>query len=90
VNKAQLIARVSRDTGVTKADVLRVLDGFIETVGRQLRRGEKVTLVGFGSFHTGRHRARAGYNPSTGQHMRISARRLPKFSPGKDLKKLVR
>jgi DNA-binding protein HU-beta len=89
VNKAELVARVARDTGLTKADVLRVLDGVLEVITRSLRRGGKVKLVGFGTFQVGRHRSRAGHNPRTHEPMRISARRLPKFSPGKDLKKVV-
>ncbi len=90
MNKAELVARVARDTGLTKADVLRVLDGVLDAVGRSLRRGGKVKLVGFGTFHVSRHRARAGHNPRTQEPMRISARKLPKFTAGKDLKKLVR
>ena len=89
MNKAELVARVARDTGLTKADVLRVLDGVLDVIGRSLRRGGKVKLVGFGTFQIGRHRPRAGHNPRTHEPMKISARRLPKFSPGKDLKKLV-
>jgi DNA-binding protein HU-beta len=90
VNKAELVARVARDTGLTKADVLRVIDAVIDAVGRSLRRGGTVKLVGFGTFHVGRHKARAGHNPRTQEPMRITARKLPKFTPGKDLKKLVR
>lgn len=90
MNKAELVARVARDTGLTKADVLRVLDGVLDAVGRSLRRGGQVKLVGFGTFHVSRHRARTGHNPRTQEPMRISARKLPKFTAGKDLKKLVR
>jgi DNA-binding protein HU-beta len=90
VNKAELVARVARDTALTKADVQRVLDGVLDVIGRSLRKGEKVKLVGFGAFHVGRHRARPGHNPQTQEPMRISARRLPKFTAGKDLKKLIR
>ncbi len=89
MNKAELVARVARDTDITKADVLRVLDGVLAEIARALRRGGKVKLVGFGTFQVGRHRPRAGHNPQTHEPMRISARRLPKFSPGKDLKKVV-
>ena len=90
MNKAELVARVAQDTGLTKADVLRVLDGTIDVIGKTLRKGEKVKLVGFGVFHVGRPRARPGHNPRTHQPMRISARKLPKFTAGKDLKKLIR
>jgi len=90
VNKAELVARVARDTGLTKADVLRVLDGVLDNVCRMLKKGDKVTLVGFGTFLVARHRARAGHNPRTGEAMRIAARRLPKFTAGKDLRKMIR
>lgn len=90
MNKAEIVARVARESGLTKADVLRVLDGFLEVVSRTLRRGDKVMLVGFGTFHATRHRARAAHNPRTGQPMRVPARRRPKFTPGKDLLKIVR
>ena len=89
MNKAELVARVARDTGLTKADVLRVLDGVLDAIARSLRQGGKVKLVGFGTFQVGRHRARAGHNPRTHEPMKISSRRLPKFTAGKDLKKIV-
>jgi DNA-binding protein HU-beta len=90
VNKAQLVERVARETGLTKADTLRVLDGILAQVSRALKKGGKVTLVGFGTFLVGWRRARAGRNPRTGAPIRIASRRVPKFAPGKDLKKLIR
>jgi DNA-binding protein HU-beta len=90
MNKAELVARVAKDTSLTKADVERALNGVLDHVSRALKRGDRVTLVGFGTFLVGRRRARAGYNPYAGEAMRIPARRMPRFTPGKDLKKLVR
>jgi DNA-binding protein HU-beta len=90
VNKAELVSRVARETGVTKADVLRVLDGVLEAVARSLRKGERVTLVDFGTFLVTRRRARPGHNPRTGQAMRIPARKWPRFAAGKALRDLVR
>lgn len=90
MNKAQIVGRVARDRGLAKADVLRALDGVLDVIGRSLRRGERVTLVDFGTFHVARHRARAAHNPRTGQPMRVPARRRPKFTAGKGLLKLVR
>jgi DNA-binding protein HU-beta len=90
VNKAELVARVARETGLPKALVLRVLDAVLETVGRSLRRGDKVTLVDFGTFLVTRRRARAGYDPHAGQPMRIAARKWPRFAPGRGLRALVR
>jgi DNA-binding protein HU-beta len=89
MNKAELIVRVARDAGLTKADATRALDAFVENVGKTLKRGEKVTIVGFGSFAVSRRRARDGRDPRTGAPIRIAARRVPKFSPGKELRDLV-
>ena len=86
MNKAELIERVARDTSLTKADSLRAIDALLDNVTKSLRKGEKVTLVGFGSFQTARRRARNGRNPQTGTPIKIAARRVPKFIPGKDLK----
>jgi DNA-binding protein HU-beta len=90
MNKGELVARVARDTGLTKADVLRVLDAVLETVARSLKRGEKVMLVDFGTFLASRRKARAGHNPHTGQSMKVPARRWPRFAAGKGLRALVR
>ena len=86
MNKAELIERVARDTGLTKADSLRAIDALLDNVTKSLRKGEKVTLVGFGSFQTARRKARNGRNPQTGTPIKIAARRVPKFIPGKELK----
>jgi len=90
LNKGELVARVARDTGLTKADVLRALDGILDQVTRSLRKGEPVKLVDFGTFLVSRRKPRAAHNPATGQPMRVPGRRWPRFSPGKALKKLVR
>ncbi|HSD65314.1 MAG TPA: HU family DNA-binding protein [Vicinamibacteria bacterium] len=90
MNKAELVARVARDVGLTKADVQRVLDGILEQVVRSLRKGEPVKLVDFGTFLVSRRKARAAHNPATGEPMRVPGRRWPRFAPGKGLKKLIR
>jgi DNA-binding protein HU-beta len=90
VNKAELVFRVARETGLTKADVLRVLDSILDHVARALKKGDRVTLVGFGTFLVGRRRSRAGYNPHKGEAMRIPGRLFPRFAAGKGLKELVR
>ena len=90
MNKAELVARVARETGLTKADVLRVLDGVLDGITRSLRKGERVTLVDFGTFLVTRRRARPGHNPRTGQAMRIAARKWPRFAAGKALREVVR
>jgi DNA-binding protein HU-beta len=89
MNKAQIVARMAKDSGLTKADALRALDAFLENVTRSLKKGEKVTLVGFGTFVVGRRRARAGRNPQTGAPIKIPARRVPRFVVGKNLKDTI-
>jgi DNA-binding protein HU-beta len=90
MNRADVVGRVARDSGLTKADVDRVLGSLIENVARSLKKGEKVKLVGFGTFDVARRRARSVLNPRTGVPIRIPARRMPRFTPGKELRKLVR
>jgi nucleoid DNA-binding protein len=90
LNKAELVARVARDTGLTKADVLRALDAVLDQVARALKKGEPVKLVDFGTFLVSRRRARAAHNPHTGEAMKVPSRRWPRFAAGKGLKALVR
>jgi DNA-binding protein HU-beta len=90
VNKAEIVARMARDTGLTKADAYRALDAFLDNVGKTLKKGDKVTLVDFGTFLVHRRRARTLLNPRTGASMKITARRVPKFVPGKALRAIVR
>ncbi len=90
MNKGELVARVAKDSGLTKADAGRALDAALDNITKALKKGEKVTLVGFGTFGVSRRRARAGRNPQTGAPIKISARRVPKFTAGKELKDAVR
>ena len=90
MNKKQVVARIARDTGLTKADALRAVDSLLELVGRTLKRGERVTFVGFGTFKTGRRSSRRGADPRSGAPITIPGRRMPRFSAGKDLLKLVK
>jgi DNA-binding protein HU-beta len=90
MNKAELIARVAKDSHLTKADATRAIDALLDNVTRTLKKGDKVTLVGFGTFVVSRRKARAGRNPQTGAPIKIASRRVPKFSAGKELKELIR
>jgi DNA-binding protein HU-beta len=89
MNKAQLIEEVAGKTGLTKKDVGIVVDAFIETVGDALSKGNKVTLVGFGTFQVMERKARRGRNPQTGEELQIPAKKVPKFVPGKSLREKV-
>jgi DNA-binding protein HU-beta len=90
MNKAELVARIAKDSGLTKADANRALDALIVQVTKSLRKGDKVTLVGFGTFLISRRRARNGVNPRTGAPMKIAPRRMPRFAAGKELKAAIR
>ena len=90
MNKGQLVARMARDARITKAAALRALDAFLDNVTRTLKKGEKVTLVDFGTFRPARRRARTVLNPRTGAPLKITARRVTRFYVGKGLKDTVK
>jgi DNA-binding protein HU-beta len=86
VNKNDLIDAIARHADISKAAAGRALDATIESIGTTLKKGDMVTLVGFGSFYVGKRTARSGRNPRTGAAIRISAAKVPKFRAGKALK----
>jgi len=90
MNKEQLVERVAEKTGATKKDVADVLNSALEMVSAALKKGEKVTLVGFGTFLVRKRKAREGRNPQTGAKIKIPAKRVPAFTAGKELKTAVR
>jgi DNA-binding protein HU-beta len=85
MNKAELIARISEDAGITKTQAGATLDSFTEAVGKALKKGDKVTLVGFGTFSVSKRAARNGRNPQTGATIKIKAKKVAKFKAGKEL-----
>lgn len=85
MNKAELIAKLSDDTGINKTQANAALDSFIEAVTKTLKGGGKVTLVGFGTFSISKRAARNGRNPQTGEVIKIKARKVAKFKAGKEL-----
>jgi len=89
VNKNDLVSQVAKKTGLTKASAARTIDAFIESITKSLKKGEDVQLIGFGSFRTSNRPASEGRNPRTGEKIKIPAKRLPKFRPGKQLKDTV-
>jgi DNA-binding protein HU-beta len=90
MNKAQLITQVAKDSRLTKADATRAIDALLDNVTRALKKGDRVTLVGFGTFGVSRRRARAGRNPQTGTPIKIAARKVARFAAGKELKELIK
>lgn len=85
MNKAELIAKLADDAGITKTQANTALDSFIEAVTKTLKGGGKVTLVGFGTFSVSKRSARNGRNPQTGEVIKIKARKVAKFKAGKEL-----
>lgn len=86
MNKTELIASVAGCADISKKDTELVLKAFVEVVTEELKKGEKVQLVGFGTFETSARAAREGRNPQTGEAMKIAACVAPKFKAGKALK----
>jgi len=89
MNKADLVDRIAASTGINKTQATAAIETFIGSVSGALKKGERVTLVGFGTFSISQHRARNGRNPQTGALIKIAARRVAKFTPGIELKKVV-
>lgn len=85
MNKAELIAKIADDAGVTKTQANTALDSFVEAVTKTLKGGGKVTLVGFGTFSVSKRAARNGRNPQTGAVIKIKAKKVAKFKAGKEL-----
>lgn len=86
---AELLAGDAKDSGLSKADAKRALDGFVTATTKALQNGERVVLVGFGSFSISKRSARTGRNPQTGKEIKIAARKVVKFKAGAELSKAV-
>jgi DNA-binding protein HU-beta len=85
MNKAELIDSIAKDANLTKADAKKALDAFVKATTKSLKKGERVALVGFGSFSVARRSQRTGRNPQTGKPITIKAKNVVKFKPGSDL-----
>lgn len=90
MTKADLVSKIAGDGGVTKAQAEKAVDGFVAAVSDALSSGEKVTLVGFGTFSVGERSEREGRNPRTGDKITIPASKVVKFKPGKSLSEKVK
>ena len=89
MNKTELVAAMAEQTQLSKKDAEAALKAFIDVVSEELKKGEKVQLVGFGTFEVSERAAREGRNPQTGETMEIKASKTPKFKAGKALKDMM-
>jgi DNA-binding protein HU-beta len=86
MNKTELIAHIADESDISKAAATRALEAVVMAVTKTLKKGDSLTLVGFGTFSVGKRAARTGRNPRTGDAIKIKAAKVPKFRPGKTLK----
>jgi len=90
MNKAQLIDAIAAESSLSKADSKKALDAFIKSVAVSLKKGDKIALVGFGSFATSTRSARTGRNPQTGKTINIAAKKVVRFKAGSELTESVK
>jgi|WetSurMetagenome_2_1015567.scaffolds.fasta_scaffold213578_1 DNA-binding protein HU-beta len=90
LNKGDLVGKIAKDAGLTKIQAESAFNSLISTIQASLKKGQKVTIVGFGTFSVVKRKARVGRNPQTGAAIKIAAHKVPKFAPGSELKKAVR
>ena len=89
MNKTELVAAMAAKADLSKKDAEAALKAFTDVVAEQLKKGDKIQLVGFGTFEVSKRSARSGRNPRTGETMKIAASKAPKFKAGKALKDVV-
>ena len=89
MNKAELISAIAKESGLSKADAAKAVDAFVLTVTDALRDGERISLIGFGTWSVNERPARAGRNPSTGEAIQIEAKTVVRFKPGASLSRAV-
>lgn len=90
MTKTELVGKMAGDAAITKRQAEAAFGSFVQSVASSLKKGQKVTIVGFGTFSVAKRKARTGRNPRTGAPIKIAARRIPKFTPGKELKNTVK
>lgn len=90
MTKEELVAKIAKEAKVTKVQAHKSLNSFFDGVTNALKRGKRVSFVGFGTFSVSKRKARTGRNPQTGEPLRIAAAKVPRFKAGKRLKDAVR
>ena len=89
MNKADMIEQIAQAAEVSKSAAERAVDALVSAIKSSLKKGDMVTLVGFGTFYVGKRKAREGRNPRTGEPLKIAAAKVPKFRAGKALKDAI-
>lgn len=89
MTKSDIIAAVAKETEMTKVEAQGAVNALLDTIKEALKKGDKVSLVGFGSFEVSKRKARTGVNPQTGEKIKIKATKVPKFRPGNNLKTAI-
>lgn len=89
MNKSELITAIATQAGITKAEAGRVIDATTSAITTSLKKGEAVTLIGFGTFKVSKRAARTGRNPRTGAELKVAARNAPAFTAGKAFKDAI-
>ncbi len=90
MNKSEFVEAVANESGLAKAQAEKAINAYAAVVGKALKKGDKITLVGFGTFDVSKRAARKGRNPQTGEEIKIKAAKVPKFKPGKSLKDAIK
>jgi DNA-binding protein HU-beta len=90
MNKAQLIDAIAKESKLNKTESGKALDAFVNAISKSLKKGDRVALVGFGSFSVAKRAARTGRNPQTGKPIKIAAKKVAKFKAGAELAKAVK
>jgi DNA-binding protein HU-beta len=90
MNKQDVVAKIAKDTGITKTGAAAAIDSLIDAITKSLKKGDPVSFVGFGTFKTSQRKARTARNPQTGAPIKIPKRRVARFTAGKALKQAVK
>ena len=90
MNKAELIDAIAAESGLSKVDAKKALDGFVSATANAMKAGDKISLVGFGSFSVSNRAARTGRNPQTGKEIKIAAKNVVRFKAGSELSDAVK
>jgi len=90
LNKGDLVGKIAKEAEITKGQAEAAFNSLISGITTSLKKGQKVTIVGFGTYSVAKRKARTGRNPQTGAPIKIAARKVPKFTAGSELKKAVK